>query len=92
MLFLFLKKSTFPKFPFNFPIFCPAYNNNNNKGKLSWQEKVTGKNRELYFVFPIWLGSQQQDSRYDEKCFYLPGSEGRTGKITLGSWNSLIYL
>ena len=40
MLFFFLKKSTFLKFPFNFLIFCPAYN---NKVKLSWQEKVTEK-------------------------------------------------
>ena len=39
MHFLFLK-STFLKFPFNFLIFCPAYN---NKVKLSWQEKVTEK-------------------------------------------------
>lgn len=46
MLFLFLKKSTFPKFPFNFPIFCPAYNNTNNKWKLMaeeghWKEQGT---------------------------------------------------
>ena len=40
MLFFFLKKSTFLKFPFNFLIFCAAYNN--NKVKLSWQE-VTEK-------------------------------------------------
>ena len=40
MQFLFLK-STFLKFSFNFLIFFPAYNN--NKVKLSRQEKVTEK-------------------------------------------------
>lgn len=72
----------FPKFPFHFPT---SALNEKKKKKSKWnthsRKRSLGKNKELYSMVLIYLGSQQWDYRYGEQRFYLPRSAGRTNKI-----------